>query len=117
MNVKRTISVLSFGTLAMFAVTGCGGGPPSEPTDTATATTSEAVASAGYTCTGGACICYGDDDCNGLFGSGLCDGKNDTCWTRGPTQYCTCYPKAAIAPTQAAVLRAAGVTNVAKLAE
>lgn len=49
----------------------------------------------GFNCTFGVCICNGDFDCNNLFASGNCDGKNNTCWTRGPAQYCTCYPKAA----------------------
>lgn len=35
----------------------------------------------GFTCdAGGHCRCYGDDDCNYMFSTNVCDGKNASCY-------------------------------------
>jgi hypothetical protein len=51
-----------------------------------------AGASSSFTCDDGAntCTCTGDEDCNDMFGSGLCGGQA-TCDTSNPLRpVCTC---------------------------
>jgi hypothetical protein len=42
-----------------------------------------------YTCSGGICTCFGDDDCNEMFSGGACSG-GAMCHDNGTTVYCQC---------------------------
>jgi len=42
-----------------------------------------------FTCSPGRCDCHGDDDCNDMFGSGVC-GDIAACWTTGGGVDCAC---------------------------
>ena len=46
----------------------------------------------GFLCSGNACICSGDADCNGMF-STVCGDGYAQCWVRGPggqNVFCIC---------------------------
>jgi hypothetical protein len=93
----KTVTLALFVT-SMVGLMGCEGAPdagsPEEPTATASAAliNTGGGAGAGFTCDDGAntCTCTGDDDCNDMFGSGLCGGQA-TCDTSNPLRpICTC---------------------------
>jgi hypothetical protein len=45
----------------------------------------------GYSCSGLVCTCTGDEDCNDMFGDGVC-GDVASCDTTNPQQpICTCF--------------------------
>jgi len=94
-NEIRLLTVaLSLGSLV--GVMGCEGAPdagaPGEETTTAALTRGGGGVAGSFTCDDGAgtCTCVGDDECNEMFGSGLC-GPVASCDTSNPLQpVCTC---------------------------
>ena len=42
-----------------------------------------------YSCGGGVCTCYGDDDCNDMFSSGVCGGAG-LCHDDAKGTWCEC---------------------------
>jgi hypothetical protein len=114
-NVRMLTLALSLTSLA--GLVGCGAdldpGSP-EVESTTAALNNGSGAAAAFTCDDGAntCTCVGDDDCNDMFGSGLC-GSTATCDTSNPSRpVCTCTQAArvvkgrigAVKLTQAATL-------------
>jgi hypothetical protein len=51
-------------------------------------------------CEGNECSCIGDDDCNTLFGSGVCTDSGGSCSGSGSTAACTCTKKANVSQTK-----------------
>jgi hypothetical protein len=90
----RNLAVALFLT-SVVALIGCGAAPddgaPQEIRTALIAGGGGGVA-ASFTCddTANTCTCIGDDDCNEMFGSGLC-GPNASCDTSNPSRpVCTC---------------------------
>ena len=52
-------------------------------------------------CEGNECSCIGDDDCNTLFGGGVCTNSGGSCSGSGSTAACTCTKKANVSQTKA----------------
>jgi len=92
-NIRNLVVALSF--TSVVGLIGCGaapdeGAPPEEITTALVKGGGGTVAS--FTCddTANTCTCVGDDDCNDMFGSGLC-GPNAICDNSNPTRpVCTC---------------------------
>jgi hypothetical protein len=96
----KLASTLTFASL--LAVAACTAAPAHVPSEAeSTSSTTEALGSGPVGGSGGnnfscgpiGCICYGDDDCNNMFGAGACDGRGPPkCFERGPGPvYCVCY--------------------------
>jgi hypothetical protein len=92
-TIRNFALALSF--TSVVGLIGCGavpdGGAPQEEITTALIKGGGGAA-AGFTCddTANTCTCVGDDDCNDMFGSGLC-GPNASCDTSNPSRpVCTC---------------------------
>ena len=107
MNLKALAALLLLGSICMVTATGCAAGPAADASsddattapDEETATSVSALKAggggggAGFSCSGLGCICYGDYDCNDMFGSGVCGDMPAKCYERGPgPHYCICAP-------------------------
>ena len=92
-SIRNAIVALSFTTAV--GLIGCGTAPDPGQADEESRTgalNNGNGAAAGFTCDDGAntCTCVGDDDCNDMFGSGLCGGQA-SCDTSNPSRpVCTC---------------------------
>jgi hypothetical protein len=100
-KIKMLTLALSLGSLV--GLMGCEGAPdggtPQEETTTAALSRGSGAAST-FTCddTAHTCTCVGDDECNEMFGSGLC-GPDASCDTSNPTQpVCTCKQAMLVKP-------------------
>ena len=115
-NVRMFTLALSLTSLA--GLVGCGAdGDPSSPeveTTTAALNNGSGGAAAGFTCDDSAntCTCVGDDDCNDMFGSGLC-GPQATCDTSNPSRpVCTCTQAARVVKGTIGAVRLGGATTL-----
>ena len=114
----KTVTVALFVT-SMVALMGCEGAPDAGSPEEQTSTASSALintgggTAAGFSCDDSAntCTCTGDDDCNDMFGSGLCGGRA-TCDTSNPLRpVCTCTQAIAAPKTKLGVTKLSGTTT------
>jgi len=114
-TVRMLMLTLSLTSLA--GLVGCADLEPGAPgTESATAALDNGTggAAAGFTCDDGAntCTCVGDDDCNDMFGSGLC-GSPATCDTSNPSRpVCTCTQAARVVRGRLGAVRLAGAATL-----
>jgi hypothetical protein len=87
---------LALSITALIGLMGCDaapdGGAPDEQTTTSAVMKGGLGEAGTFTCDDGlgTCTCVGDDQCNDMFGSGLC-GSDATCDTSNPSRpVCTC---------------------------
>jgi hypothetical protein len=105
-RIETTLKALIFALslTALGGLIGCEGAPEAGGQEEATAGAllkGGGGASAGFTCDDGAntCTCTGDEDCNDMFGSGLCGGQA-SCDTSNPLRpICTCTQARTVTPT------------------
>jgi hypothetical protein len=100
-NTMKTLP-LALALASLVGLIGCGAGPdagaPDEATTTAALARGGAGAAGSFTCDDGAgtCTCVGDEECNEMFGSGLCGGQA-SCDTSDPLRpVCTCKQAARV---------------------
>jgi hypothetical protein len=105
-HIANTIKMLTIALSlsSLVGLIGCEGAPdggaPQEETTTAALTRGGGGVAGSFTCDDGAgtCTCVGDDDCNDMFGSGLC-GPVASCDTSNPLRpVCTCKQAMRVAP-------------------
>src|SRR5262245_54778202 len=109
---------LAFSLTSLAGLVGCDAGvdpgAPEQERTTAALNNGTVGGSAGFTCDDGAntCTCTGDDDCNDMFGSGLC-GPNATCDTSNPSRpVCTCTQAARTVRGRLGAVKLGGVATV-----
>ena len=97
-RIANSIKALTFALslTSLVGLVGCEGAPdtsaPAEETATSAVTKGGGIVVGPFTCDDIArtCTCVGDDECNEMFGSGLCGGEA-TCDTSNPLRpVCTC---------------------------
>jgi hypothetical protein len=104
-HIANTIKMLTvaLSLSSLVGLVGCEGAPdggvPQEETTTAALSRGSGAAGS-FTCDDGAgtCTCVGDDECNEMFGSGLC-GPVASCDTSNPLRpVCTCKQAMRVVP-------------------
>jgi len=115
-NVRMLTLALSLTSLT--SLVGCGAnldpGSPEVESTPAALNNGGGSASAGFTCDDSAntCTCVGDDDCNDMFGSGLC-GPQANCDTSNPSRpVCTCTQAARVVKGTIGAVRLGGTATL-----
>jgi hypothetical protein len=120
-KIRMLTVALSLGSLV--GLIGCEGAPdpgapdagaPGEETTTAALARGGGGAVGSFTCddSAGTCTCVGDDECNEMFGSGLC-GPVASCDTSNPLQpVCTCRQALRVVTGKAGAVNIGGATTL-----